>query len=150
MISLLAIIFRLQYKFFIFLAHCLFSHHKAYDFENFFSLQRFIKYQLHVSPVRPERTAANVFSSPSLEQFFGCVWLLNGKKMQICLKVVLYSPFFVLFMCDPFTARCFVSFGTLVPLSAFRMMEKNYYMFEICEIGFTLERFWTGETPCND
>ncbi|XP_022726934.1 peroxisome biogenesis protein 22-like [Durio zibethinus] len=36
-------------------------------------LARFIKYQLHVSPVRPERTAANVFSSPSLEHFFGCV-----------------------------------------------------------------------------
>ncbi|KAJ9176934.1 hypothetical protein P3X46_012195 [Hevea brasiliensis] len=36
-------------------------------------LARFIKYQLHVSPIRPERTAANVFSSPSLEQFFGCV-----------------------------------------------------------------------------
>lgn len=36
--------------------------------------QRFIKYQLHVSPTRIERTAANVFSSPSLEQFFGCIW----------------------------------------------------------------------------
>ncbi|XVF66964.1 hypothetical protein PTKIN_Ptkin10aG0082200 [Pterospermum kingtungense] len=36
-------------------------------------LARFIKYQLHVSPIRPERTAANVFSSPSLEHFFGCV-----------------------------------------------------------------------------
>ncbi|XVE92880.1 hypothetical protein REPUB_Repub01dG0141600 [Reevesia pubescens] len=36
-------------------------------------LARFIKYQLHVSPVRPEKTAANVFSSPSLEHFFGCV-----------------------------------------------------------------------------
>ncbi|XVE66311.1 hypothetical protein DITRI_Ditri08aG0070500 [Diplodiscus trichospermus] len=35
--------------------------------------KRFIKYQLHVSPARPERTAANVFSSPSLEHFFGCV-----------------------------------------------------------------------------
>ncbi|GMJ13014.1 peroxin 22 [Hibiscus trionum] len=35
-------------------------------------LARFIKYQLHVSPVRSERTAANVFSSPSLEHFFGC------------------------------------------------------------------------------
>ncbi|KAJ6289351.1 hypothetical protein OIU76_025211 [Salix suchowensis] len=34
---------------------------------------RFIKYQLHVSPTRIERTAANVFSSPSLEQFFGCI-----------------------------------------------------------------------------
>ncbi|XVF01823.1 hypothetical protein REPUB_Repub04eG0122700 [Reevesia pubescens] len=36
-------------------------------------LARFIKYQLHVSPIRPERSAANVFSSPSLEHFFGCV-----------------------------------------------------------------------------
>ncbi|KAL9453605.1 hypothetical protein AB3S75_009253 [Citrus x aurantiifolia] len=36
-------------------------------------LARFIKYQLHISPSRPERSAANVFSSPSLEQFFGCV-----------------------------------------------------------------------------
>ncbi|XWS63333.1 hypothetical protein CRYUN_Cryun06bG0086100 [Craigia yunnanensis] len=36
-------------------------------------LARFIKYQLLVSPIRPERTAANVFSSPSLEHFFGCV-----------------------------------------------------------------------------
>ncbi|CAK9142723.1 unnamed protein product [Ilex paraguariensis] len=34
-------------------------------------LARFIKYQLHISPVKPERTASNVFSSPSLEQFFG-------------------------------------------------------------------------------
>ncbi|KAK1569005.1 hypothetical protein Q3G72_031568 [Acer saccharum] len=34
-------------------------------------LARFIKYQLHISPTRPERTASNVFSSPSLEQFFG-------------------------------------------------------------------------------
>ncbi|KAL7000177.1 peroxisome assembly protein 22 [Sarracenia purpurea var. burkii] len=36
-------------------------------------LARFIKYQLHISPSKPERTAANVFSSPSLEQFFGCI-----------------------------------------------------------------------------
>ncbi|KAI4322560.1 hypothetical protein L6164_022241 [Bauhinia variegata] len=36
-------------------------------------LARFIKYQLHVSPIRTERTAANVFSAPSLEQFFGSV-----------------------------------------------------------------------------
>ncbi|KAJ8444539.1 hypothetical protein Cgig2_000818 [Carnegiea gigantea] len=35
-------------------------------------LARFIKYQLHVSPSRTERMAANVFSSPSLEHFFGC------------------------------------------------------------------------------
>lgn len=34
-------------------------------------LARFIKYQLHVSPYKPERTAANVFNAPSLEQFFG-------------------------------------------------------------------------------
>ncbi|CAL0303940.1 unnamed protein product [Lupinus luteus] len=34
-------------------------------------LARFIKYQLHVSPLRTEKTAANVFSAPSLEQFFG-------------------------------------------------------------------------------
>ncbi|KAF5746047.1 peroxisome biogenesis protein 22 isoform X1 [Tripterygium wilfordii] len=34
-------------------------------------LARFIKYQLHISPSRPERTASNVFSSTSLEQFFG-------------------------------------------------------------------------------
>ncbi|KAK7263552.1 hypothetical protein RJT34_31144 [Clitoria ternatea] len=36
-------------------------------------LARFIKYQLHVSPVRSERAAANVFSAPSLEQFFGSI-----------------------------------------------------------------------------
>ncbi|KAA3482667.1 Peroxisome biogenesis protein 22 [Gossypium australe] len=35
--------------------------------------KRFIKYQLHVSPTRPESTAPNVFSCPSLEHFFGCV-----------------------------------------------------------------------------
>ncbi|KAA0042433.1 hypothetical protein IC582_025553 [Cucumis melo] len=34
-------------------------------------LARFIKYQLHVAPIRHERSASNVFSSPSLEQFFG-------------------------------------------------------------------------------
>ncbi|KAL5794030.1 hypothetical protein ACOSP7_002624 [Xanthoceras sorbifolium] len=38
-----------------------------------FQLARFIKYQLHISPTRPERTASNVFSSPSLEQFFGSI-----------------------------------------------------------------------------
>ncbi|KAE8668303.1 Peroxisome bioproteinsis protein 22 [Hibiscus syriacus] len=38
-------------------------------------LARFIKYQLHISPVGSERTAANVFSSPSLEHFFGCARL---------------------------------------------------------------------------
>ncbi|XAR55406.1 hypothetical protein NMG60_11035467 [Bertholletia excelsa] len=43
------------------------------NFEIVSQLARFIKYQLHVSPVKPERTAANVFSSPTLEQFFGCV-----------------------------------------------------------------------------
>ncbi|KAK4255369.1 hypothetical protein QN277_008377 [Acacia crassicarpa] len=36
-------------------------------------LARFIKYQLHVAPVRTERTAANVFSASSLEQFFGSI-----------------------------------------------------------------------------
>ncbi|KAL8167572.1 hypothetical protein V2J09_009071 [Rumex salicifolius] len=35
-------------------------------------LARFIKYQLVISASRPERAASNVFSSPSLEQFFGC------------------------------------------------------------------------------
>ncbi|XP_044465898.1 peroxisome biogenesis protein 22-like isoform X3 [Mangifera indica] len=35
-------------------------------------LARFIKYQLYISPIRPERTASNVFNSSSLEQFFGC------------------------------------------------------------------------------
>ncbi|KAK8502318.1 hypothetical protein V6N13_092891 [Hibiscus sabdariffa] len=40
-------------------------------------LARFIKYQLHISPVRSERTAANVFSAPSLEHFFGCARLLS-------------------------------------------------------------------------
>lgn len=34
-------------------------------------LSRFIKYQLHISPQQTERVAANVFSSASLEQFFG-------------------------------------------------------------------------------
>ncbi|KAG4980089.1 hypothetical protein JHK85_034047 [Glycine max] len=36
-------------------------------------LARFIKYQLHVSPFRTERTAANIFSAPSLEQFLGSI-----------------------------------------------------------------------------
>ncbi|XP_019192860.1 PREDICTED: peroxisome biogenesis protein 22-like [Ipomoea nil] len=36
-------------------------------------LARFIKYELHISPTKPERAASNVFSSTSLEQFFGCV-----------------------------------------------------------------------------
>ncbi|KAJ0249031.1 Peroxisome biogenesis protein 22 [Hirschfeldia incana] len=35
-------------------------------------LARFIKYQLHVSASKPERTAPNVFTSQSIEQFFGC------------------------------------------------------------------------------
>ncbi|KAK1685590.1 hypothetical protein QYE76_046438 [Lolium multiflorum] len=34
-------------------------------------LSRFIKYQLHISPQQTERAAANIFSSTSLEQFFG-------------------------------------------------------------------------------
>ncbi|MED6224746.1 peroxisome assembly protein 22, partial [Stylosanthes scabra] len=34
-------------------------------------LARFIKYQLHIAPFRPERTAANVFCAPTLEHFFG-------------------------------------------------------------------------------
>ncbi|XP_043706048.1 peroxisome biogenesis protein 22 isoform X3 [Telopea speciosissima] len=36
-----------------------------------FQLARFIKYQLHISPNRPERTDSNLFTSPTLEQFFG-------------------------------------------------------------------------------
>lgn len=36
-----------------------------------FQLSRFIKYQLHISSTKPERTASNIFVSPSLEQFFG-------------------------------------------------------------------------------
>ncbi|XP_054814394.1 peroxisome biogenesis protein 22-like isoform X2 [Prosopis cineraria] len=36
-------------------------------------LARFIKYELHVCPFRTERTAANVFSASSLEQFFGSI-----------------------------------------------------------------------------
>ncbi|KAK3404523.1 hypothetical protein EUGRSUZ_K00825 [Eucalyptus grandis] len=36
-------------------------------------LARFIKYQLHVTPMRPERTASNVFTSASVEQFFGSI-----------------------------------------------------------------------------
>lgn len=35
-------------------------------------LARFIKLQLHISSVRPERSAPSVFSSPTLEHFFGC------------------------------------------------------------------------------
>lgn len=35
-------------------------------------LARFIKYLLYISPIKPERAAANVFSAPSLESFFGC------------------------------------------------------------------------------
>ncbi|KAG6423472.1 hypothetical protein SASPL_113868 [Salvia splendens] len=36
-------------------------------------LARFIKYQLHISSVKLERPASNVFTAPFLEQFFGCV-----------------------------------------------------------------------------
>ncbi|XP_038975176.1 peroxisome biogenesis protein 22-like [Phoenix dactylifera] len=39
--------------------------------EIIFPLARFIKYELYISPSRPERTASNVFTSTSLEQFFG-------------------------------------------------------------------------------
>ncbi|EHA8586922.1 putative Peroxisome biogenesis protein 22 [Cocos nucifera] len=39
--------------------------------EIIFQLARFIKYELYISPNRPERTASNVFTSTSLEQFFG-------------------------------------------------------------------------------
>ncbi|KAG2246970.1 hypothetical protein Bca52824_086598 [Brassica carinata] len=35
-------------------------------------LARFIKFQLQVSAAKPERTAPNVFTSQSIEQFFGC------------------------------------------------------------------------------
>ncbi|KAJ4868704.1 Peroxisome biogenesis protein 22 [Raphanus sativus] len=35
-------------------------------------LARFIKFQLHVSAAKPERTAPNVFTSQSIEEFFGC------------------------------------------------------------------------------
>ncbi|CAI0550524.1 unnamed protein product [Linum tenue] len=35
--------------------------------------KRFIKYQLHVSPTKLERSPGNVFSSSSLEHFFGLV-----------------------------------------------------------------------------
>ncbi|PIA58506.1 hypothetical protein AQUCO_00500446v1 [Aquilegia coerulea] len=38
-----------------------------------FQLARFIKYQLCISPTKPERSASNVFCSPSFEQFFGLV-----------------------------------------------------------------------------
>lgn len=41
--------------------------------EIIFQLSRFIKYQLHISPTRSERATSNVFNSPSLEQFFGCM-----------------------------------------------------------------------------
>lgn len=36
-------------------------------------LARFIRYQLHITPTKPERTSPNVFTSASLEQFFGCI-----------------------------------------------------------------------------
>ncbi|KAI4341035.1 hypothetical protein MLD38_025809 [Melastoma candidum] len=43
------------------------------NYEIISQLARFIKYQLHVSPNSTTRTmASNVFSSPSLELFFGC------------------------------------------------------------------------------
>ncbi|KAK1327109.1 Peroxisome biogenesis protein 22 [Acorus calamus] len=42
------------------------------NFEIISQLARFIKYQLHISPSRPERMASNVFSCRSLEQFIGC------------------------------------------------------------------------------
>lgn len=41
--------------------------------EIIFQLARFIKNELHISPNRSERTASNVFSSTSLEKFFGCL-----------------------------------------------------------------------------
>ncbi|XP_057521930.1 peroxisome biogenesis protein 22-like [Amaranthus tricolor] len=43
------------------------------NFEIISQLARFIKYQLHISPSKPERLASNVFCSTSLEHFFGCV-----------------------------------------------------------------------------
>ena len=49
----------------------------------------------------------------------------NGKKMQICFKVVLYSPFGL--YVRPFTGWCFPSFGTLVLISVFR--KKGEYLF---------------------
>ncbi|KAL1817537.1 hypothetical protein DCAR_0521991 [Daucus carota subsp. sativus] len=36
-------------------------------------LSRFIRYQLQIASVKPERSAGNILSSPSLEEFFGCV-----------------------------------------------------------------------------
>ncbi|KAK1261223.1 Peroxisome biogenesis protein 22 [Acorus gramineus] len=42
------------------------------NFEIISQLARFIKYQLHISPIRPERMASNVFSCGSLEQFISC------------------------------------------------------------------------------
>ncbi|KAM3382790.1 peroxisome biogeneis protein 22 [Capsicum galapagoense] len=38
-----------------------------------FQLARFIKYELHITPTKSERTSMNVFSSTSLELFFGTV-----------------------------------------------------------------------------
>ncbi|KAK1261219.1 Peroxisome biogenesis protein 22 [Acorus gramineus] len=42
------------------------------NFEIISQLAHFIKYQLHISPIRPERMASNVFSCGSLEQFISC------------------------------------------------------------------------------
>ncbi|KAK3028430.1 hypothetical protein RJ639_039022 [Escallonia herrerae] len=47
--------------------------HVDTNFEISSQLARFIKYQLYISSVKPERSATNVYSSPSLEQFFGSV-----------------------------------------------------------------------------
>ncbi|XP_047313206.1 peroxisome biogenesis protein 22-like isoform X2 [Impatiens glandulifera] len=47
--------------------------HMESNIEVVTQLSRFIKYQLHIAPGRTERTSsANIFSSLSLEQFFGC------------------------------------------------------------------------------
>ncbi|KAL8131249.1 peroxisome biogenesis protein 22-like [Apium graveolens] len=36
-------------------------------------LSRFIRHQLYIASVKPERPTGNILSSPSLEEFFGCV-----------------------------------------------------------------------------
>lgn len=43
------------------------------DAEKISQLSRFIRYQLHICPVGSQNIAANVFSSVSLEYYFGCI-----------------------------------------------------------------------------
>lgn len=81
--------------------------------------------RLMSSVVHPWNTSLDVFDA----------W--NGKKMQICFKVVLYYPLVI--MCDPLH---FLSLGTLVLMcQLFRIMEK-WFVWNLCRV-----HIWTFFEP---